>query len=183
MLSKVKSMALNGLDGYLVDIQTDISNGIPEFEIVGLPDISVKEAKKRIESAIRNSKIEFPSKKILINLAPANIRKLGSSFDLAMAVGILIATNKVKGECIDKLTQTIFVGELSLDGRLNRVNGILPMCIEAKELGIKKVIVSKANANEAAIVKELDIIPVDSLNELIKYLNNEMNIPKTENMM
>lgn len=86
MLSKVKSIALNGLDGNLVEIQTDISNGIPEFEIVGLPDVSVKEAKKRINAAIKNSNMEFPSKKILINLAPANIRKEGSSFDLAMAV-------------------------------------------------------------------------------------------------
>lgn len=86
MLSKIKSIALNGLDGNLVEIQTDISNGIPEFEIVGLPDVSVKEAKKRINAAIKNSNIEFPNKKILINLAPANIRKEGSSFDLAMAV-------------------------------------------------------------------------------------------------
>ncbi len=85
MLSKIKSIALNGLDGNLVEIQTDISNGIPEFEIVGLPDTTVKEAKKRIQTAIKNSKIEFPNKKILINLAPANIRKEGSSFDLAMA--------------------------------------------------------------------------------------------------
>lgn len=86
MLSKVKSIVLNGLDGNLVEIQTDISNGIPEFEIVGLPDVTVKEAKKRVQAAIKNSQIEFPNKKILINLAPANIRKEGSSFDLAMAI-------------------------------------------------------------------------------------------------
>ena len=181
MLSKVKSMTLNGLDGYLIEIQTDISNGIPEFEIVGLPDVTVKEAKKRIEVAIKNSKIEFPTKKILINLAPANMKKGGSSYDLAMAIGILIATNKISNIDIDKLTQTIFIGELSLDGKINRVNGILPMCMEAKELGIKRIILSKANANEAAIVKELDIIPVDNLSDLVKYLNEEIEISKVNN--
>lgn len=178
MLSKVKSMSLNGLDGYLVEIQTDISSGIPEFEIVGLPDVSVKEAKRRIEAAIKNSKIEFPSKRILINLAPANLRKGGSSFDLAMAVGILIATENIPNIDTNKLAQTIFIGELSLDGKINRVNGILSMCMEAKELGIKRVIVSKANANEATIIKELDIIPIENLEELIKYLNNQIDIQK-----
>ena len=151
MLSKIKSIVLNGLDGNLVEIQTDISNGIPEFEIVGLPDATVKEAKKRIQAAIKNSNIEFPSKKILINLAPANIRKEGSSFDLAMAIGILIAIGCIPQIDINKLASTIFIGELSLDGKINRSNGVLPMCIEAKELGIKTIVLPKANANEAAI--------------------------------
>jgi len=178
MLSKIKSIALNGLDGNLVEIQTDISNGIPEFEIVGLPDVSVKEAKKRIVAAIKNSNIEFPNKKILINLAPANIRKEGSSFDLAMAVGILIAIGQIPKIDMDKLASTIFIGELSLDGKINRINGVLPMCIEAKELGIKKVILPKANSNEASIISELDIIPVERIEELIQYLNNEKEIPR-----
>ena len=125
MLSKVKSMSLNGLEGNLIEIQTDISNGMPEFEIVGLPDTSVKEAKKRIATAIKNSQIEFPTKKVLINLAPANIKKGGSSFDLAMAMGILIATNKIPNLNMLELTQTIFIGELSLDGKINRINGLL----------------------------------------------------------
>ena len=182
MLSKVKSMSLNGLDGYLIEIQTDISNGIPEFEIVGLPDTSVKEAKKRIEAAIKNSKIEFPNKKILINLAPANVKKGGSSFDLAMSIGILIATNKIPKIDINKLVRTIFIGELSLDGKINRVNGILAMCMEAKKLGIKRIILSKANANEASIVKELEIIPVENLRELVKYLNGEIYIQCMKNL-
>ncbi|MBQ2835731.1 MAG: YifB family Mg chelatase-like AAA ATPase [Clostridia bacterium] len=176
MLSKIKSIALNGLDGNLVEIQTDISNGIPEFEIVGLPDVSVKEAKKRIIAAIKNSNIEFPSKKILINLAPANIRKEGSSFDLAMAVGILIAQGQIPNIDENKLANTILIGELSLDGKINRTNGVLPMCIEAKELGIKTVILPKANANEAAAITQLDIIPVGNIEELIKYLNREKDI-------
>ena len=176
MLSKIKSIALNGLDGNLVEIQTDISNGIPEFEIVGLPDVSVKEAKKRIIAAIKNSNIEFLSKKILINLAPANIRKEGSSFDLAMAIGILIAQGQIPNIDENKLANTIFIGELSLDGKINRTNGVLPMCIEAKELGIKRVILPKANANEAAIITELDIIPVTYMEEVIQYLNKQKEI-------
>lgn len=178
MLSKIKSIALNGLDGNLVEIQTDINNGIPEFEIVGLPDVSVKEAKKRVKAAIKNSNIEFPDKKILINLAPANIRKEGSSFDLAMAVGILIAMGKTPQIDMDKLASTIFIGELSLDGKINRTNGVLPMCIEAKELGIKTVILPNANANEASVICELDIIPVANIEEVFQHLNKEKEIKK-----
>jgi len=178
MLSKIKSIALNGLDGSLVEIQTDISNGIPEFEIVGLPDATVKEAKKRVNAAIKNSGLEFPNKKILINLAPANIRKEGSSFDLAMAVGILVAMGRTPQIDMDKLASTIFIGELSLDGKINRTNGVLPMCIEARELGIKTVILPKANSNEASIISELDIIPVSNIKEVVKHLNEEKEISK-----
>ena len=181
MLSKIKSIALKGLEGFLVEIQTNISNGVPEFEIVGLPDATVKEAKKRIETAIKNSGIEFPNKKILINLAPADIRKGGSCFDLAMAIGILIALNATLKIDINKLVNTIFIGELSLDGKVNRVNGILPMCIEAKNLGIKRIILPKANANEASIVEDVDIIAISNIEELIKYLNNEIYLEKIKN--
>lgn len=178
MLSKVKSIALNGLDGSLIEIQTDISNGIPDFEIVGLPDVSVKEAKKRINTAIKNSGLEYLNKKILINLAPANIRKEGSSFDLAMAVGILIAMEKIPQINVDKLSNTIFIGELSLDGKVNRVNGVLPMCIEAKELGIKTVVLPESNSNEASFISELDVIPVNNIKEIVQYLNQEKEIHK-----
>lgn len=178
MLSKIKSIALNGLNGSCIEIQTDISNGIPEFEIVGLPDTSLKEAKKRIKAAINNSKIEFPNKKILINLAPANIRKEGSCFDLAIAIGILIAMGKIPKMNIEKLETTIFIGELSLDGKINRTNGILPICIKAKEIGIKTVILPKDNAKEASIISELDIKPATNIEEVIKYLNQEKEIPR-----
>ena len=171
MLSKIKSIALNGLEGNLIEIQTDISNGLPEMDIVGLPDISVKESKKRIKSAIKNSGIEFPNKKILINLAPANIKKGGSSFDVAMAIGILLAMNNFIQIEQGQLANTIFIGELSLDGKLNRVEGVLPMCMEAKELGIKNVILPRANANEASIIKELNIIPANDIIEIIDHLN------------
>ena len=180
MLSKIKSMTLNGLEGFLVEIQTNISNGLPEFDIVGLPDISVKESKKRIEIAIKNSSIEFPNKKILINLAPANIKKEGTNLDLAITVGILIATGTIYKTTIDELSNTIFIGELSLDGKINRVSGILAMCIEAKNLGIKRVILPKANVHEASIIKELDIIPIKDINELKEYLNKEKKIMKME---
>ena len=178
MLSKIKSISLTGLEGNLVEVQTDIRNGIPEFEIVGLPDIRVKESKKRIESAIRNSQIEFPSKKILINLAPANIRKEGSSFDLPISVGILMSIGVLCNLNYSEIVNTVFIGKLSLDGKINRTNGVFAMCEEAKELGIKRVIIPKANSNEVSVINGLDIIPVMTLCELIKYLNKEIIIEK-----
>lgn len=178
MISKVKSISLIGLDGKIIEIQTDISNGIPEFEIVGLPDTSVRESKKRIVSAIRNSKMEFPSKKILINLAPANIRKEGSCFDLSIAIGILIANGKIPKVNISILTRTVFIGELSLDGNLNRTRGVLAMCIEAQKMGIKRIILPKANSAEISILKDIEIILIDNLEQVIRYLNGEVNTAK-----
>ena len=172
MLAIVKSMALNGLDGYLVDVQVDVSQGLPFWEIVGLPDISVKEAKERVKTAIKNSGIDFQSKRIVVNLAPADTKKGGSSFDLPIAIGILEASE------IIRRTEgtTAFIGELSLNGKLNRVNGILPMCIEAKKLGIKKVVLPIDNAKEAGIVKGMEILPAENLKEVIDYLNKEIEI-------
>ena len=152
MLSKVNSMALHGLDGYLIDVQVDVSNGMPCWEIVGLPDTSVKEAKERVKTAIKNSGYELLSKRIIINLAPADTKKEGSLFDLPIAIGILEDLGEIKNDNLDKIA---FIGELSLDGNINRVNGILPMCIEAKKLGIKTIIVPKENSKEAAIVNEI----------------------------
>ena len=175
MLSVIKSMALNGLDGYLVNVETDVSGGLPSFDIVGLPDVSVKEAQKRISAAIKNSKIEFPSRKILINLAPASTRKEGTGLDLPMAVGVLMAIGKINKK--KDLSKTAFIGELSLDGKINRINGILPMCIEAMRLGLKKVFIPDANKKEAAVVKGIDVIPVSNLNNVIKILTNK-NFPE-----
>ncbi len=177
MLSIVKSMALNGLEGYLIEVQVDVSPGMPSWEIVGLPDISVKEAKERVKTAIKNSGYELLSRKIIINLAPANTRKEGSLFDLSIAVGMLINLEVIVKNNIKDIA---FIGELSLDGKLNKVNGILPMCIEAKRLGIKKVIVPKENAKEAAVVKGLKIIGVENLIEVVEYLNNTINIEPEE---
>ena len=173
MLSKVNSMALQGLDGYLVDVQVDVSNGMPGWEMVGLPDTSVREAKERVKTAIKNSGYEMLSKKIVINLAPADTKKEGSIFDLPIAIGILVDLGEINCKNLEEIA---FVGELSLDGKLNRVNGVLPMCIEAQKLGIKKVIVPEENAKEAAIVKELEVLGANTLKEVVQYLNNEKNI-------
>ncbi len=179
MLSIVKSMALNGLNGYLISIQVDISNGMPYFEIVGLPDTSVRESKERVKTAIKNSNIEFLSRKIVVNLAPANTKKEGSSLDLPIAIGILIASGKIRNRHLESfLDDTIFIGELSLDGTIENINGILPICIEAKKLGIKRVILSKKNAKEASIIDGLEILPVSNLNEVIQYLNGEIPLKK-----
>ena len=172
MLSIIKSIALHGLDGYLIDVQVDVSGGLPFWEIVGLPDVSVKEAKERVKTAIKNSGLDFQSKRIIVNLAPADTKKEGSSFDLPIAIGILQAS-----EYIDKTDEnTAFLGELSLDGKLNKINGVLPMCIEAKKLGVKKIILPKDNANESGVVKGINIIPADNLKEVIDYLNKEIEI-------
>ena len=179
MLSIVKSIALYGLQGYLVHIEGDGSSGMPSFEIVGLPDVSIKESKERVKTAIRNSGVEFLSRKIVVNLAPANTRKEGSIFDLPIAVGILIANGDIDSTSLDGVfNQTVFIGELALDGSIEVVKGILPICIEAKNLGIKKIILPKANAKEASIINGLDVIPVSNLNEVIDYLNSELIIEK-----
>ena len=177
MISNIKTISLNGIDGNLVEVQTDIAGGLPNIEIVGLPDISVKESKERIKTAIKNSEIEFPSRKIVINLAPSSTRKEGTSYDLPIAVGILQAL----GEIIeDDLENTIFIGELSLDGKINRINGVLPMCIEAMNLGIKRVILPKSNEREASVIKNLEIIGVKNLREVVDYLNKNIEINPTK---
>lgn len=165
LLSIVKSMSLIGLEGYLVSIEVDVSAGIPCWDIVGLPDVSVKESRERVRTAIKNSGYDMQSRKIVVNLSPADIKKEGSFFDLPIAIGILACSGN-----IDKsnMQDTIFIGELSLDGKVNKVNGILPMCIEAKKLGIKRIILPIENAVEAAVVKEIEIIGVSTLIEVIR---------------
>ena len=177
MLSIVKSMSLHGLEGYLIDVQVDVSGGLPNWEVVGLPDVSVKEAKERVRTAIKNSGYEFQSRRIVVNLAPADTRKEGSFFDLPIAIGILMDFGEIMEQ---NLSDTIFIGELSLDGRINKVNGVLPMCIEAKRLGIKRVILPIENAIEAAIVEGLNVIGTIDLNQVVSYLNNQEEISTTK---
>jgi len=176
MLSKINSMALLGLDGYLIEVQVDVSNGMPCWELVGLPDTSVKESKERVKTAIKNSGFELLSKRIVINLAPADTKKEGSIFDLPIAIGILVDLGEINNE---NLQEVAFIGELSLDGKINRINGILPMCIEAQKLGIKKLIVPKENAEEAAIVKEMEVLGAENLKQVVDYLNGESKIEKS----
>ena len=177
MISIVKSMTLSGLQGDLIETQTYITGGLPSFEIVGLPDTSVKEAKERVKAAIKNTGYEFPSRKIIINLAPADKRKEGSYYDLPIAIGILKTLGEIVHEIGDNI---IFIGELSLNGKVNRVNGILPMCIQAIELGAEKIIIPKENENEANIIEGIEIIPVKSLQEVVDYLNGFLEIRKNQ---
>lgn len=180
MLSIVKSMSLQGLEGYLIEVQVDVSAGMPSWQVVGLPDASVKESNERVRTAIKNSGYEFQSRKIVVNLAPANTKKEGSFFDLPIAVGILMNFEEIHKQNLD---DTVFVGELSLDGKINKVNGILPMCIEAKNLGIKRIIVPNENKKEAAIVEGIDVIGVEHLKQVVRYLNNEQEIkPEKSNV-
>ena len=171
MLSITKSMALHGLEGFLIDVQVDISAGMPSWDIVGLPDTSVKEAKERVRTAIKNSGYELFSRKIVVNLAPADIKKEGSLFDLPIAVGILTSLDIVYSKNIEDI---LMIGELSLNGNLNPINGALPICIEAKKLGIKKVILPQANAKEASVIDGIEIVRAP-VNERYKHL-----LPKTD---
>lgn len=173
MLSIIKSMSLNGIEGFIVDVQVDISGGIPCWEVVGLPDASVRESKERVKIAIKNSGYEFPSRRIVINLAPATIKKEGAIFDLPIAIAILMASGNVQYFNFDEI---VFLGELSFDGKINPVRGVLAMCIEAKKMGLKKIIVPKENAKEASIVENIDVIPVKTLNQVIAFLNKKINI-------
>ncbi|HJJ13521.1 MAG TPA: YifB family Mg chelatase-like AAA ATPase [Clostridiaceae bacterium] len=177
MLSIIKSMSLIGLEGYLVNIEIDVSAGIPCWDIVGLPDASVKEAKERVRTAIKNSGYDMQSRKIVVNLSPADIKKEGSFFDLPIAIGILACSGNINKKSIE---DTIFIGELSLDGKINKVNGVLPMCIEAKKLGIKRVILPIANTKEAAVVKEIEVIGAKSLIEVVNFLNYRIHIESTK---
>lgn len=177
MLTVVKSIVLQGLNGTLINVEVDISTGMPTWEVIGLPDISLRESKERVKISIKNCNIHLPNRRYIINLSPANLKKEGSHFDLAISVGVLISIGVIKYK---NLEDTVFIGELSLDGKVKGVNGILPMCIEALKYEIKRVIVPKANAKEAAIVKDLEVIGIEDLSSLIKYLNKEITINKEE---
>lgn len=144
------------------------------WEIVGLPDASIREAKERVKTAIRNSGYELKSRKIVINLAPADTKKEGSFFDLPIAIGILTCLGEIQKQ---EMGQIAFIGELSLDGSLNKIDGILPMCIEAKKLGIQKIILPIQNAKEASIVEGIQILGANNLIQVVDYLNQKQQIP------
>jgi len=154
-------------------VQVDVSGGLPCFEIVGLPDTSIREAKERVKTAIKNSGFELQSRRIIVNLAPANTKKEGSYLDLPIAIAILLNIEEIQKQ---DLTNTIFIGELSLDGKINKINGVLPICIEARRLGIERVIVPLENSNEAAIVDGIDVIGVKTLKEVVDYLNGVISL-------
>ena len=166
MLSHIYSCGLSGIDGFSVCVETDISNGLPAFDIVGLPDTAVKEAKERIRSAIKNTGFRFPAKHIVINLAPASKRKEGSGYDLPMALSIICATEQIYAPDLSKCA---FFGELSLDGTVQPINGILPMVISAYKSGFTDMFVPTENADEAAVIEGVNIYPVSSLKALCDH--------------
>jgi len=173
MLARALSCAVVGLDSALVEVEVDLSQGLPAFTIVGLPDTAVNEAKERVRAAIRNSGLQFPMRRITVNLAPADLRKEGPSYDLPMAVALLLASEQVALDPAGHL----FLGELGLDGTLRHTTGILPMVSLARERGIPTVYVPAVNALEAALIREVSVIPVRTLAELVAHLRGELTIP------
>ncbi len=177
MFSKIKSIGLLGLESYMVDVELNISSGKYAMEIVGLPDTAVNEAKQRIIAAIKNSGYQMHlTGHHTFNLAPANIKKEGSVYDLPMAVAVLSATMQIAGDYKD----AVFVGELSLSGTLNGIKGVLPMVIAAKEHGIRDIYVPKENCEEAAIIEGINVYGVETLTQLVKHINDIEKIPPVE---
>lgn len=168
MLATVLSSAVLGIDAYIVKVEVDVADGLPAFSTVGLPDSAIKESKDRVTAAIKNSGFFFPPSRITANLAPADIRKTGSAFDLPIAIGVMAATNQID---LSKLENTMILGELALDGTIRKIQGALPISIAAKQYGIKNIILPAENSKEAAIVEEVDVFPVDSLAQAAAFLN------------
>ncbi len=175
MLAQVKSCSIYGLESFLVDVEVDISSGLPAFDIVGLPDIAVRESRERVRAAIKNQEFNFPIKRITLNLAPADIRKEGPHFDLPIALGVLAATEQMPS---DTLNEYAVIGELSLDGRIRPVNGVLPMVIAVKENGLKGIIVPWENMEEAAVIDDVEAIGVNSLKDAVAYFKGEYKANK-----
>ncbi len=171
MLSKLKSFGLVGIEGFEVDVEIDLNNGLPGYDVVGLPDVSVKEGKDRIRSAIKNSGFEYPLYRITVNLAPADIRKEGPIYDLPIAIGLLSATSQCP---INSTNDFVILGELSLNGDVRKVNGLLPMLITARESGFKKVIIPYDNTMEASYIEGIETFAVKSLKEAIQFLKGEI---------
>lgn len=166
MLAKSRTCAVVGLDGFIVEVEVDISPGLPAFNIVGLPDTAVQEAKERVRAAIRNSDCEFPMRRITVNLAPADLRKAGPAYDLPIAAAVLLSSGQVPAIS----DSWVFLGELSLDGGVRHTNGMLPMVVVAREQGFETVFVPYDDASEAAIVEGIDGVPVASLAGLVAHL-------------
>jgi magnesium chelatase family protein len=173
MLAKLNSVAVCGIDAHLLEVEVDISAGLPGMTIVGLPDAAVKEAKDRVKAAVNNSNYQFPFKKMTVNLAPADIRKEGPCFDLPIALGTLLASGVLSSEELDDY---VLVGELSLEGRLRPVRGALSMAIAARQKGKKGIVLPEANAAEAGFIQGLDVIPVDSLSAAADFFSDKSSV-------
>ncbi|GMQ60462.1 YifB family Mg chelatase-like AAA ATPase [Vallitalea sediminicola] len=173
MFNRVYSAALMGIDGYMVGVEVDISSGFPRLDLVGLPDSAVKESIERVRTSINNSGFQFPCKRITVNLAPADIRKEGPAFDLPIAVGILACMELIDTKSLDK---TLIIGELSLNGEVQKVNGILPIVYKAYKNGFRRCILPLDNVDEGAVVEGIDVIGVNNLSEVVKLLNDDIKM-------
>jgi magnesium chelatase family protein len=176
MLAKVLSSAVYGLNAYQVDVEVDIAAGLPQFNIVGLPDLAVKESKDRVRAALKNTGFDFPVKKITVNLAPADIKKEGSAFDLPMAICILVAEEVIPHSAV---APYLIVGELSLDGRIKPVKGALSIAVAARSAGFKGIILPTENAAEAAVVEGVQVHGVETLPQVVEFLNGRQEIVAT----
>ena len=168
MLASLRSAAVLGVEALPVIVEVDVSFGLPVFTMVGLPDASVRESRDRVRTAIRNSGFEFPGHRITVNLAPADIRKAGASYDLPIALGVLAASGVIEPRLVDGV---VLLGELSLDGTIQPIRGVLPVAVAAKREGKVAILLPRANAPEASVVEGLKVLPVDSLVEAVEALN------------
>lgn len=175
MLVKIFGSAVHGIDAITITIEVTVSQGI-KFHIVGLPDIAVRESQQRIESALREIGLKYPGKKVVINMAPADIRKEGSAYDLPLAIGILAASEQLKS---DKIEKYVMMGELSLDGSLQPIKGVLPIAIKAREEGFEGLIIPKQNAKEAAVVDRLKIYGAETIKEIVDFLEGKKELEQT----
>ena len=180
MLARVLSSAVIGIDAFIVEVEVDITSGLPTFTTVGLPEASVKESKERVKSAINNSGYRFPDDRITVNLAPANIKKEGTGFDLPIALGILTATRITPQEIVSKY---LVLGELSLDGRIKPVKGSLPMALAAKSSDHTGIIVPYDNCHEASVVEGISVRPVKTLSQLVNFFRGFTQIKPTKRKM
>lgn len=172
MVTKIQSIGLFGMTAFTIEVEADLATGLPKFDIVGLPDMAVKESRDRVCSAIKNCGYEFPVGKITINLAPADIKKTGPIYDVAMLIALLQATTQLNVD----LTGSVFLGELSLSGDVRVVNGVLPMAIHAKEQGFRNIFVPKENALEASVVEGINVYAIAHIKELISFLTEAIEL-------
>jgi magnesium chelatase family protein len=177
MLARVFSCAVIGLEGVVVEVEVDIGLGLPGMTIVGLPDTAVQESRERVQAAVKNAGIEFPRKRIIVNLAPASVRKEGPAYDLPIALGVLVMMGRLPQAACD---EALVVGELSLDGSVRHSRGVLPMTVVARQQGFKRIFVPQSDAAEAALIPDLEVIPVTTLSELYGHLSGNHRIPPQE---
>lgn len=173
MIAKINSATVIGVEALQVEVEVDVYSGIPKFEIVGLPDTAVKESRERVMSAIKNSNYEFPAKVIIVNLAPADVKKIGPAFDLPIALGILTATEIISLEAVQKF---LFLGELSLDGKIRKVDGVLPAALFAREKNFQGIFIPEVNCQEASLVKDLKVYSVKNLSEIVEFFKGNISL-------